>query len=60
MIEMILTAEEEQSMDPDLIFEEEVLVKPQYTESGSIPEKLTPTLQLPQPLFPAVIPVWML
>ena len=41
MIEMILTAEEEQSMDPDLIFVEEVLVKPQYTESGYIPAALT-------------------
>ena len=41
VIETILTAEEEQAMDPDLIFMEEVLVKPQYTESGSIPATLT-------------------
>ena len=32
---------EEQSMDPDLIFVEEVLVKPQYTETGRIPATLT-------------------
>ena len=41
VIETILTAQEEEAMDPDLIFTEEVLVKPQYTESGCIPASLT-------------------
>ena len=41
MIESILTAQEEEAMDPDLIFTEEVLVKPQYTESSCIPAALT-------------------
>lgn len=41
MIETVLTAEEEQSMDPDLIFVEEVLVKPKYAEIAGLPSKLT-------------------
>ena len=41
VIETVLTAREEQDMDPDLIFVEEVLVKPQYIESGRIPTTLT-------------------
>lgn len=41
VIETVLTAEEEQTMDPDLIFVEEVLVKPQYSETGRIPASLT-------------------
>lgn len=39
-LDMLLTAEEERDMDPDLIFEESVLVKPRYTVSGRVPEKL--------------------
>ena len=30
-------------MDPDLLFEEKVLVKPQYTDTGRLPQKLTIT-----------------
>ena len=41
MIETVLTAQEEQYMDPDLIFVEEVLVKPQYAETGRLPSTLT-------------------
>lgn len=41
VIETVLTAQEEQSMDPDLIFVEEVLVKPQYAETGRLPSTLT-------------------
>ena len=41
VIETVLTVQEEQSMDPDLIFIEEVLVKPQYTQNGHIPSTLT-------------------
>ena len=41
IIETVLTAQEEQTMDPDLIFVEEVLVKPQYTETGQLPSTLT-------------------
>lgn len=40
-IELLLSREEELGMDPDLVFEEEVLVKPQYAERGDLPEKLT-------------------
>ena len=41
VIETVLTAQEEQAMDPDLIFVEEVLVKPQYAQTGKIPSTLT-------------------
>ena len=41
VIETVLAAQEEQSMDPDLIFVEEVLVKPKYTQTGHIPSTLT-------------------
>ena len=41
VIEAVLTVQEEQDMDPDLIFVEEVLVKPQYMQSGRIPASLT-------------------
>lgn len=41
VIETVLTIQEEQTMDPDLIFAEEVLVKPQYTETGHLPATLT-------------------
>ena len=40
-IELLLSREEELDMDPDLVFEEEVLVRPQYAERGDLPEKLT-------------------
>ena len=39
-LDMLLTAEEERGMDPDLIFEESVLVKPRYAVSGRVPGKL--------------------
>ena len=39
-LELILTEEEERGMDPDLIFPEEVLVKPEYTATGRLPGKL--------------------
>lgn len=35
------TRDEEREMDPDLLFEEEVLVKPQYADTGRLPRKLT-------------------
>ena len=41
VIETVLTAQEEQAMDPDLVFVEEVLVKPQYAQTGKIPSTLT-------------------
>lgn len=41
MIETVLTAQEEESMDPDLIYTEEVLVKPKYAEKPGMPSKLT-------------------
>ena len=41
VIETVLTAEEEASMDPDLIFIEDVLVKPEYVETGRLPSSLT-------------------
>ncbi len=40
VIERTLTSEEEESMPPELLFSEEVLVKPEYTEIPGIPEKL--------------------
>ncbi len=40
-IKLCLTCEEELNMDPDLLFEEEVLVKPQYSERNDLPKKLT-------------------
>lgn len=43
MIEMVLTAQEEQYMDPDLIYKEEVLVKPNYAEKPGLPSKLVIT-----------------
>ena len=39
-IERVLTAEEEQAMDPDLLYEQEMLVKKEYTCRGDLPEKL--------------------
>lgn len=42
-IELLFTRAEERGMDPDLLFEEEVLVKPQYTATGRLPQKLVIT-----------------
>ena len=39
-IERVLTAEEEQYMDPDLIYEQETLVKREYASREDLPEKL--------------------
>lgn len=39
-IETILTAKEEEVMEPDLIYTEEVLVKPTYAEKEGLPSKL--------------------
>ena len=39
-IEQIFTRAEEREMDPDLLFEEEVLVKPEYAETGRLPQTL--------------------
>lgn len=39
-IELVLTREEEEGMDPDLLFEEEVLVKKEYAREGTHPERL--------------------
>lgn len=43
LIETVLTAQEEKCMDPDLIYREEVLVKPDYAEKPGLPSKLTIT-----------------
>ena len=40
-IEQVFTRAEESGMDPDLVYEEEVLVKQQYTDTGRLPQKLT-------------------
>ena len=40
IIETVLTADEEAAMDPDLLYTEEVLVKPQYAARGGLPETL--------------------
>ena len=40
-IEVLFTRAEERGMDSDLLFEEEVLVKPQYADTGRLPRKLT-------------------
>ena len=42
-IEVLLSREEELRMDPDLLYEEEVLVEPQYADTGILPERLTIT-----------------
>ena len=39
-IARVLTAEEEQAMDPDLVYEQEMLVKEEYACRGDLPEKL--------------------
>lgn len=39
-IELVLTADEEKHMDPDLLFSEDVLVKKEYAALRGIPEKL--------------------
>ncbi|MBQ9526437.1 MAG: hypothetical protein IJR68_02405 [Fretibacterium sp.] len=39
-LEIVLTREEERGMDPDLIFVEDVLVKPQYAGGGGRPKTL--------------------
>ena len=40
-VERLFTRAEEREMDPDLLFEEEVLVKPRYADTGRLPRKLT-------------------
>ncbi len=40
VIERILTKDEEEKMESDLLFPEEVLVKKEYTDIPGIPEKL--------------------
>lgn len=40
-IEGLFTRAEEREMESDLLFEEEVLVKPQYADTGRLPRKLT-------------------
>ena len=42
-IELLLTQAQECDMDPDLVYAEEVLVKPQYCETGKLPQKLVIT-----------------
>lgn len=39
-IERILTKDEEEKLEPDLLFPEDVLVKKEYTDIPGIPEKL--------------------
>ncbi len=40
VIETVMTAREEEDMDPELLYREEVLVKPEYTVCPGIPETL--------------------
>lgn len=40
VIERILTKDEEEELEPDLLFPEDVLVKKEYTDIPGIPEKL--------------------
>lgn len=40
-VRLVLTREQERQMDPDLLFEEEVLVKPEYASDGRRPGTLT-------------------
>ena len=39
-VEVILTRQEEETMDPDLLYEEEVLVKTEYSGKAGLPERL--------------------
>ena len=39
-VRRVLTRRQEQQMDPDLLFEEEMLVKPEYASDGRLPGKL--------------------
>ncbi len=39
-VRLVLTRDEETRMDPDLIYEEEVLVKPEYAAEEGLPETL--------------------
>ena len=39
-IESVLTAEEEQKMNPDLIYEQEMMIKKEYACCKDLPEKL--------------------
>lgn len=39
-IERVLTAEEEQKMNPDLIYEQEMMIKKEYACREDLPEKL--------------------
>lgn len=42
-IELLLTRAEEREMAPDLVYEEEAFVKPQYADTGRLPRLLTVT-----------------
>ena len=39
-LERVLTADEERAMDPDLVYEQEMLVKREFASRGDVPEKL--------------------
>ena len=39
-VEVILTRQEEETMDPDLLYEEEMLVKDEYAGKAGLPERL--------------------
>lgn len=39
-MEVILKGQEEESMDPDLLYEEDVLVRDEYSGKSGIPERL--------------------
>ena len=39
-VEVVLTRQEEESMDPDLVYEEEVLVRDEYAGKPGLPERL--------------------
>ena len=40
-IELVLTASEEKTMEPDLLYTENVLIKEEYRQNGTVPETIT-------------------
>lgn len=40
-IELVLTAREEETMEPDLLYTENVLIREEYRQDGTVPETIT-------------------
>lgn len=40
VVAAVFTAAQEKQMDPDLVYTQEVLVKPEYVRAGNVPQKL--------------------